>query len=97
MDAKITPEQAIDVIEYAIAILVHADCTARDIMNLQHTIELIKALAQEAELGRAAVKAIGNKSPYPCQYPLFIDGSSICKMCTWTDFCRLRAGKEAGE
>ncbi|CVK18483.1 hypothetical protein [Sporomusa sphaeroides] len=75
MDAKITPEQAIDVIEYAIAILVHADCTARDIMNLQHTIELIKALAPEAELGRAAVKAKQDKV--------------LCAGCDCKEFCRV--------
>lgn len=95
MDAKITPEQAIELLNEIRTIENINGYTYKQVElspeEAAQIAALLESLSREAELGRAAVEAIGNKSPYPCQYPFFIDGSSICKMCTWTNFCRLRA------
>ncbi|MCM0758081.1 hypothetical protein M7775_05755 [Sporomusa sphaeroides DSM 2875] len=67
--------------------------------NLQKIIALLKSLAQEAELGRAAVEALkkldcGEEDSQPCDsiFKRFGNDDIWCENCGWLNFCRLLAG-----
>ncbi|MCM0757438.1 hypothetical protein M7775_02505, partial [Sporomusa sphaeroides DSM 2875] len=65
--------------------------------NLQKIIALLKSLSREAELGRAAVEAIGS---HPAKFttticlklpPEITEEYCGSPVCMWHNFCRLRA------
>ena len=59
-------------------------------MNLQHTIELIKALAPEAELGRAALKAKQDKVLCDACWDMrYLTNGDWCVWCECKEFCRV--------
>lgn len=78
-----------------------------EIKMLQHRVitldhagaiaNLIESLSRDAELGRAAIKAVDmvdtDLSNQLCSEPVF-DNNRSCQSCAWQDFCRLRAGEE---
>lgn len=73
MDAKLTPEQAIEFLNYMTTIVVHADCSRRDILNMQYTIALIESLAADAGTG---VKLIAEERQRQIEKEGWKDGKS---------------------
>jgi hypothetical protein len=93
MDAKLTPEQAID---YILSDSHYCSVT-HDREMRQQIASLLESLAREAALGRAAVEIFEDEM-YPCTDCRRDGFNEKCLgSCEWIKFCRLRAGKEAEE
>lgn len=93
MDAKLTPEQAIERIRvWGRVYLINMD-------EANQIADIFESLAADAELGRVAVEAINNDDEAfgLCKGKFVENKDGACYIdceCVWSRFCRLRAGKD---
>lgn len=90
MDAKLTPEQAIETLRGTWVETLQPAIGTDGVKLLHDVAAFIESQTRDAELGRAAEKAIKSQCPFVGKYDFM---SKTCNRCILKDYCRLRAGK----